>query len=52
MNEIPVVVTAKQIGDTLYIIESTVSDSARETAYEKIKRLILNDTEIYLRKAS
>ena len=40
------------IGDTMYIIENTVSDDARETAYEKVRRLILHDTEIYQKKAS
>lgn len=46
------VITAKKIGGTIYIIENTVSESAKETAYEKIKRLILNDTDIYHKKAS
>ena len=32
----------KQIGDTIYIIEAAVSDSANETVYNKLKRLILN----------
>ena len=32
----------KQIGDTLCIIESAVSTDAKETAYNKIKRLILD----------
>lgn len=45
-------VTEKRIGDTLYIIESAVSLSAKETAYDKVKRLVLNDTEIYQKKAS
>lgn len=40
------------IEDTMYIIENTVSDDARETAYEKVRRLILHDTEIYQKKAS
>ena len=35
-------VRTKQIGDTLLVIESAVSTDARETAYNKIKRLILN----------
>ena len=41
MQEKPVRVTKRQIGDTLYIIESTCSASARETVCEKVKRLIL-----------
>ena len=35
-------VRTKQIGDTLLVIESAVSTDARETAYSKIKRLILD----------
>ncbi len=47
----PVVIT-KTIGDTVYIIENVISENAKETAYEKVKRLILNDTDILQRKAS
>lgn len=36
--------TQKQIGDTLYIIESVVSENAKETVCNKLKRLILNET--------
>lgn len=35
----------KQIGDALCIIESAVSTDAKETAYNKIKRLILDGTD-------
>ena len=45
MQEKPVRVTKRQIGDTLYIIESTCSVSARETVCEKVKRLILGRNE-------
>ncbi len=38
-------VTQTKIGDTTYIIESTVSKDARETAYDKVKKLILNDPD-------
>ena len=38
-------VRTKQIGDTLCIIESAVSTDARETAYNKIKRLILDHAD-------
>ncbi len=34
----------KTIGDTLYIVDTEYSEAARETPYEKIKKLILNDT--------
>ena len=47
----PVVIT-KIIGDTVYIIENAISENAKETAYEKVKRLILNDTDNLQRKAS
>ena len=38
-------VRTKQIGDALCIIESAVSTDARETAYNKIKRLILDHAD-------
>ena len=47
MDTQPVAVVRKTIGDTTYIVEYAVSDSAKETAYEKVKKLILNDTESY-----
>ena len=52
MEEKTVAVTKKQIGDTIYIVESAISTAAKETAYDKVKRLILNDPEIYQIKAS
>lgn len=33
-------VTELQIGNTLFIIEYETSDTATETAYDKVKRLI------------
>ena len=45
MDEKTVGVTEKVIDDTLYVIESVVSSSAKETAYEKLKRMILNESE-------
>ena len=45
MEEKPVSVTEKVVGDTLYIIESAVSDTAKETAYDKLKRMILGELE-------
>jgi hypothetical protein len=45
MDDKTVSVTKKVIGDTLYIIESAVSDTAKETAYDKLKRMILNELE-------
>ncbi len=38
-------VTQIKIGDTTYIVESAVSKNARETAYDKLKKLILNDPD-------
>ncbi len=35
----------KQIGDTLCIIESAVSTDTKETTYNKIKRLILDNAD-------
>lgn len=35
-------VTNMSIGDTVYIVESIASDNATETAYDKVKRLILS----------
>ena len=46
MNEKYISITEKVIADTLYIIESVFSDVAKETAYDKLKRMILNGTEI------
>jgi hypothetical protein len=52
MDEKTVNITEKVIGDTLYIIESALSSTAKETAYDKLKRMILNDTESLRMKAS
>lgn len=38
-------ITEKQVGDTLYIIESVFSQDAKQTPYDKIKRLILSEVE-------
>ena len=38
-------VSVKQIGDTIYIVRSRTSTTANETAYEKVRRMILDDTE-------
>lgn len=35
--------TKTEIGGTLYIVESLVSEQAKETAYTKVKRLILSN---------
>ena len=41
-------VTQMNIGDTIYIIESVASDKAKETAYDKVKRLILDLSLIHI----
>ena len=43
MDKQTISIAAKQHGDTIYIVEHTVSNSARETAHEKVKRLLLNE---------
>lgn len=45
-------ITRKQIGNTVYIIENTVSPGAGETAYAKVGRLILSAAELSFKKAS
>ena len=53
MEEKTVNITEKVIGDTLYRIESSISSAAKETAYEKLKRMILNDvTNLETKKVS
>ena len=44
-TEIEKRITEQQIGDTLYIIESVFSQDAKQTPYDKIKRLILSEVE-------
>lgn len=38
-------ITETSIGGTMYIVESMVSDTAKETAYTKVKRLIMSNTK-------
>lgn len=38
-------ITETSIGGTVYIVESLVSESARETTYTKVKRLIMNNSK-------
>lgn len=52
MERKPVSIVAKKRDSTIYIMEYTVSDNARESAYEKVKRLILKDTKSYLGKSA
>lgn len=48
---IDVPILRKKIGGTVYIVTGTLSDSARETAVDKMRRIILNEAET-LAKAS
>lgn len=43
MEKQTISITAKQHGDTIYIVEHAISNTAKETAYEKVKRLLLNE---------
>ncbi|MDD2955853.1 MAG: hypothetical protein PHD67_05995 [Oscillospiraceae bacterium] len=52
MDEKTIGITEKVIGDTLYIIESAVSSTAKENAYDKLKRMILSDIKSLEIKAS
>jgi hypothetical protein len=38
--------------DTIYVIEYATSDKAKETAYDKIKRLIMNEPITLEKQAS
>ena len=52
MDDKTISVTEKVIGDTLYIVESEVSSAAKETAYDKLIRMMLNDIKSLEMKAS
>lgn len=39
----PIRISAGLLDNTFYVIEYATSDKAKETAYEKIKRLIMNE---------
>ena len=52
MDREPVVTVEKIISDTVYIVEYTVSENAKESAYDKIRKLILNDSGIIVEKAA
>lgn len=42
-------ITRKTIGGTVYVVESLVSDTAKETVYDKIMRLVTADTSCRLK---
>jgi hypothetical protein len=47
MDDTKVTFMEKTIGDTTYIVEATAGADARETVYEKLKKLILQDPDRY-----
>ncbi|OCN06142.1 hypothetical protein A4S06_00050 [Erysipelotrichaceae bacterium MTC7] len=42
-------ITETSIGGTVYIVESLVSDKAKETAYTKVKRLIISNSKDHIK---
>lgn len=48
----PIAIREDRKGDTIYLIEYATSDHAKETAYQKIKRLIMNEPITFEDKAS
>lgn len=48
----PIRISASVLDDTFYVIEYATSENAKETAYEKIKRLIMNEPITFENKAS
>ena len=41
------IIRASEKGGTIYLVEYSTSDNAKETTYEKVKRLILNDSDAF-----
>lgn len=52
MDKQAISITAKQRGDTIYIVEHSMSNTARETAYKKVKRLLLSEPINHEKQAS
>ena len=52
MEQHPVRITAGEHNDTVYLVEYATGSSPRESLYEKVKRLILEDTKSYLVKSA
>lgn len=48
----PVTITAARKGETIYIVEYAESESAKETASEKVRRLIMNEPITFAKQAS
>ena len=47
MTNDAITITTKTINGTVYIVQNIISEKAKETAYDKAKRLILNDTKAH-----
>lgn len=45
MDKYSTIITAKRCDNTIYIVENIISETAREAAYDKVKRLILQAAE-------
>lgn len=45
-------ISASMLDDTFYVIEYAASEKAKETAYEKIKRLIMSEPITLEKEAS
>lgn len=52
MEQRPVRITAGEHNGTIYIVEYATGSSAKESAYEKVRRLILEDTKNHLGKSA
>ena len=48
----PIRFSAEWQDKTIYIVEYATSDNAKETVYEKVKRLIMNDPITSQKQAS
>lgn len=43
MEKLPAMTVEKIIGDTVYVVEYVIGESARESAYDKVKKLVLRE---------
>ncbi len=48
----PIRITASVMDDTFYVVEYATGENAKETEYEKIKRLIMNEPITLEKEAS
>lgn len=47
----PVKISVGWHGNTVYVIEHATSEDAKETSYEKVKRLIMNEPIVLKKEA-